>query len=113
MKWQEAITSTRVCEPGAGLGALARGRGRDAERLIEKRKHTPEEGDLRSVHPGRERQAGVFSKWRDYHGEDQRHQHERRRQNNLYKQPEARGISQLFSLTGIPRAGQYNLKQIG
>lgn len=46
----------------------------------------PEEGELLAVHPGRKREAGVLSKWRDNHGKDQGYQDEAGRQHNLQTQ---------------------------
>lgn len=43
----------------------------------------PEEGELLSVHPGGQSQAGILSKGRDDHGEDQRYQDEAGRKDNL------------------------------
>lgn len=57
-----------------------------------KRRCKPEEGNLWSIHPGSESQAGVLPKWWDYHGEDQSHQHKCCWQNNLHKHPKKGAI---------------------
>lgn len=47
----------------------------------------PDEGDLRSVHPGAQRQAGVLSKrWNDG-GEDERYEDKAGRQDDLNSPP--------------------------